>query len=766
MSRDQERLEEARADRIAAQESGDTEAFVVARAQEEALMRRGVKLSEAETGKPGTNFKQVGPGARKKLSPLIKHYMKKPHPFTSCVRDNTKRFGPERAKRVCAVLKDLGRNTTKWRKGGKVAEAIVLEATLLCLQEAGMRESDVDLLAAWMAQEMGVEVIQEADSKADNSPGKCASCGKGMPKAIKSKRAKCPHCGHTVKAEDMEEMEIREAVLHTLRTINWDPSVHPRSRLGLFIDTTPGIADSPDETAHGITQRLRYGKFDPPRSRAVAMTTWPGKGKADPGTRPDWHNRPQRDPAKPDWHNKPQRDPIAKMPDTFKSHGNLPRDAKVPESFQRPGRPPGTARHSDTERAMRVVDVLKGDGSPQDVIPDVKRNKDGSYQVGHRRVVADGTDWKIDLSEPKKGTPEFDAAQREQRALNKERYGKDDPWGDAGYGVVSGEPARRGGQGRTGVSRTEKIERAQNAAIDKVKSFITGGKADPGTGRPSREEREAAARTAFPEGSSVTTTVYGIGGRSEEVTGKVVGHKYGNLRVQTKNHGTLSVELGKARPAGKADPGTDVRRAGGGYEVLDGSGRVRVFVHADSEATGHWFADDQVTGDDLGGHFGSREEALAAARRRASGKADPGTYDSGVGVEGGTIASNGSMPTRLADDPTFRKHQVNIARQTLRMSPEGAKIAGGMSPAEAKRILAQNARRKGRKIREIAQEIYRDWDEPTFSAAPYLDSMRVLDESDERVDTIVRGFLSNAGSWQGEVAQRVKKELVEALDVS
>jgi hypothetical protein len=76
-------------------------------------------------GKPGTNWKQVGPADRKKIAPIVRHYMKSPHPFTACVRDNTKRFGPERAKRICAVVKDMGARTTKWRKGGKgrVAEA-------------------------------------------------------------------------------------------------------------------------------------------------------------------------------------------------------------------------------------------------------------------------------------------------------------------------------------------------------------------------------------------------------------------------------------------------------------------------------------------------------------------------------------------------------------------------------------------------------------------------------------------------------------------
>jgi hypothetical protein len=58
----------------------------------------------------------MGPAARGHLQNLIDYYMKKPHPFTECVRDNTKRFGEDGAKRVCAVLKDMGEGTTKWRK--------------------------------------------------------------------------------------------------------------------------------------------------------------------------------------------------------------------------------------------------------------------------------------------------------------------------------------------------------------------------------------------------------------------------------------------------------------------------------------------------------------------------------------------------------------------------------------------------------------------------------------------------------------------------
>jgi hypothetical protein len=63
-------------------------------------------ISEADT---------VGPDARHKLKGILQHYAKDPHPFTACVADNMKRFGPGRTERVCAVLKDIIRGTTHWR---------------------------------------------------------------------------------------------------------------------------------------------------------------------------------------------------------------------------------------------------------------------------------------------------------------------------------------------------------------------------------------------------------------------------------------------------------------------------------------------------------------------------------------------------------------------------------------------------------------------------------------------------------------------------
>jgi len=70
-----------------------------------------------------------------------------------------------------------------------------------------------------------------------------------------------------------------------------------------------------------------------------------------------------------------------------------------------------------------------------------------------------------------------------------------------------------------------------------------------------------------------------------------------------------------------------------------------------------------------------------------------------------------------------------------------------------------------RPIYEIASEISRDWgSKVNFGAVPYLQAMRqCANLSDsygvETAETQVRYFLSNAGTWRGDTARRVKKEL-------
>jgi hypothetical protein len=57
---------------------------------------------------PAPEPKAIGGGTRGAIGNLVRYYASKPHPFTECVRDNTKRFGKDRAERICATLKRMG----------------------------------------------------------------------------------------------------------------------------------------------------------------------------------------------------------------------------------------------------------------------------------------------------------------------------------------------------------------------------------------------------------------------------------------------------------------------------------------------------------------------------------------------------------------------------------------------------------------------------------------------------------------------------------
>jgi len=69
-----------------------------------------------------------------------------------------------------------------------------------------------------------------------------------------------------------------------------------------------------------------------------------------------------------------------------------------------------------------------------------------------------------------------------------------------------------------------------------------------------------------------------------------------------------------------------------------------------------------------------------------------------------------------------------------------------------------------RPLYRIAHEIYGDWTNVYFGAVPYLDAMSELDGIDEyyyldSARSVVLYFLSNASTWRGETARRIKAEL-------
>lgn len=74
-----------------------------------------------------------------------------------------------------------------------------------------------------------------------------------------------------------------------------------------------------------------------------------------------------------------------------------------------------------------------------------------------------------------------------------------------------------------------------------------------------------------------------------------------------------------------------------------------------------------------------------------------------------------------------------------------------------------------RPLYEIATEIRKDWRATAkngiyFGAVPYLDAMQTMDSINDNFGmdsgkSIVIYFLSNASTWRGETAKRVKAEL-------
>jgi len=69
-----------------------------------------------------------------------------------------------------------------------------------------------------------------------------------------------------------------------------------------------------------------------------------------------------------------------------------------------------------------------------------------------------------------------------------------------------------------------------------------------------------------------------------------------------------------------------------------------------------------------------------------------------------------------------------------------------------------------RPLYQIANEIRKDWTKVNFGAKPYLDAMSSLDSINDKymfdsAKSIVLYFLSNASTWRGETAKRIKLEL-------
>lgn len=90
-----------------------------------------------------------------------------------------------------------------------------------------------------------------------------------------------------------------------------------------------------------------------------------------------------------------------------------------------------------------------------------------------------------------------------------------------------------------------------------------------------------------------------------------------------------------------------------------------------------------------------------------------------------------------------------------------------------KETLRETAERNAgpRSLSAIAREIRRTWTKVYFGAVPYLDALSTMDKvtDDFGCDSgvsVVLYFLSNATTWRGDDARRIKAELKALLPKS
>lgn len=76
---------------------------------------------------------------------------------------------------------------------------------------------------------------------------------------------------------------------------------------------------------------------------------------------------------------------------------------------------------------------------------------------------------------------------------------------------------------------------------------------------------------------------------------------------------------------------------------------------------------------------------------------------------------------------------------------------------------------KKRYLFEIAEDIFKNWQNIYFGAIPYIHAMMNLRDINDRYlyDTgrsVVNYFLANAVTWRGPIAKQIKTELKQLLN--
>lgn len=85
-----------------------------------------------------------------------------------------------------------------------------------------------------------------------------------------------------------------------------------------------------------------------------------------------------------------------------------------------------------------------------------------------------------------------------------------------------------------------------------------------------------------------------------------------------------------------------------------------------------------------------------------------------------------------------------------------------------RRATMPETKKRTRPLWRIAEDILANWQPPNYAAKPYILAMGQLSSIEEiygadSARSIVQYFLSNANTWRGDHAKRIKAELREML---
>lgn len=125
----------------------------------------------------------------------------------------------------------------------------------------------------------------------------------------------------------------------------------------------------------------------------------------------------------------------------------------------------------------------------------------------------------------------------------------------------------------------------------------------------------------------------------------------------------------------------------------------------------------------------------------------------------GQPANDSERAAEAASDAATRR---TLADFTLNRLADDTVSAGSWPSLETERSNAD------RPLWDIAREIRSDWASPYFGAVPYIDALACLSRLSDRYgavdgEELVQYFLSNAKTWRGETARRIKAELRDML---